>query len=118
MSRHVHKECGSLCELVRDTDAEDSQRYLWCVQCYEPLNAASTPIDTGEVVGWSYNSPTPYLLECAQHGQVFITEDEFNKQISSADDDFICPLCRAAGNDVLAREAHYNESNFKNKMLR
>lgn len=109
----VHIGCGEEVILVRDRNSE--VEYFWCVSCYEPASCTDSQIDSAEVIGTSALE-SPYLVTCAQHGQVFLTEEEFISQIGNSNDEFICPLCRAAGNNDLACEAEFSQENFNQKM--
>lgn len=52
-------------------------------------------------------TPTAYALECKTHGKIYLTRDEYLRQLES-DDDWLCPigLC----------EAVFHEENYKEKM--
>jgi len=36
---------------------------------------------------------TAYAVLCPTHGQVFLTDDEYGRQLCRADDRWICPKC-------------------------
>lgn len=38
--------------------------------------------------------PTRWMLHCPNHGKVYLTEVEFDRQVGSKDEDWICPVCR------------------------
>lgn len=39
--------------------------------------------------------PTPYLVHCREHGQVFLTEAEYTRQMDNPDNGWTCPHCGA-----------------------
>ena len=47
---------------------------------------------------------TPWAVICVQHGQVFLTEDEYSLQLLEADLGWFCPLCE--------RAAEFDDENF------
>lgn len=38
--------------------------------------------------------PTPYEVRCAQHGDVYLTAQEYVRQRELPEDPFRCPICR------------------------
>jgi hypothetical protein len=38
-------------------------------------------------------TPTPYAVNCPTHGQVFLTEAEYSRQMWKADSVWMCPDC-------------------------
>lgn len=36
---------------------------------------------------------SPFAVICPDHGQVFLTEDEYIEQLTNADERWYCPLC-------------------------
>lgn len=39
-------------------------------------------------------TPTAYAVNCDQHGKVFLTAEEYDRQMSKPDSLWICPRCR------------------------
>lgn len=39
------------------------------------------------------NVPTPWAIRCARHGQVFFTEQEYDRQMNKANAVWECPMC-------------------------
>jgi len=60
-------------------------------------------------MGHGYSTiETPYALECGVHGQVFLTEAEYLRQLSRPDDRWVCPLCGAV--------SCWDDSNYERHM--
>jgi predicted RNA-binding Zn-ribbon protein involved in translation (DUF1610 family) len=54
---------------------------------------------------WS-ESRTPFAILCPDCGQVFLTEDEYDRQMSAPDSRWQCPKC-------LAKPVDWDDDNYE-----
>lgn len=51
---------------------------------------------------------TPYQIICHEHGQVMLTETEYNRQMRDPNALWKCPICH--------QTAEFDDSHFENKL--
>lgn len=53
-------------------------------------------------------TPTPWAVECGEHGQVFLTEAEYSRQMANPDNNWTCPRCGA--------DAGWDDDNYEKSL--
>ncbi len=76
---------STLAELMAAGDLEAVQAYARA-QLAEMMPPEGTPEVSEE--------PTPYAVLCRSHGRVFLTKDEYGRQMCKPDALWRCPLCK------------------------
>lgn len=72
---------------------------------YEELEKMRPPEGTPALS----TEPTPYAVLCREHGQQFLPEDEYGRQLCRPDACWMCPICRD--------EAQWDDDNYEEKMF-
>jgi hypothetical protein len=60
------------------------------------------------MVAGESQSPTPYRLWCPVHGGVYLTNDEYMRQMLNANDHWRCPVCMA--------RSRFDDKNYEDHM--
>lgn len=55
-------------------------------------------------------APTPWAVTCPTHGQVFLSREEYNRQLVRIDDCWTCPECGA--------RADWDDENYEQAIVR
>lgn len=54
----------------------------------------------------SINKPSPWAVVCSDHGQQFLTEEDYDNQMMKADCFWLCPVC--------GRYSAWDDDNYDN----
>ena len=84
-----------LAELMEEGDLAKVQAHA-----REQLAAMAPPEGTPAIAEFA----TPYAVLCREHGQVFLTKDEYGRQLSRPDALWQCPKC---GEEATWDDDHY-----------
>lgn len=95
------------CGLVGITDAQFTREMPLAAPCVCPTCLGPAELDENYVPGYDGVTPMkPYAgVVCPQHGDVDITEEEYEKQLDRPNQRWRCPLC--------GEESHFNDERFE-----
>lgn len=58
---------------------------------------------------------TPWAVYCPKHGQIFLTREEYNRQLMEDDYGWTCPLMCAEVDDIgpCGRRSEFDDDNYE-----